>query len=73
MKEKEKREKADFKLNIQKTRIMAFSLVALWQIDGQIIETVIDFIFLGSKITVDGASTMKLEDACSLKENLWQT
>ena len=73
MKEKEKREKADFKLNIQKTRIMAFSLVALWQIDGQIIETVIDFIFLGSKITVDGDSTMKLEDACSLKENLWQT
>ena len=54
MKEKEEREKADFKINIQKMRIMAFSLIILWQIDGETIETVIDFIFLGSKITVDG-------------------
>ena len=47
-------EKAGLKLNIQKTKIMASSSITSWQIDGEIIETVTDFIFLGSKITADG-------------------
>ena len=51
---KEENEKADLKLIIQKTKIMAFSPITSWQIDGETIETVTDFIFLGSKITVDG-------------------
>ena len=51
---KEKSEKAGLKLNIQKTRIMAFSPISSWQIDGETLETVTDFIFLGSKITADG-------------------
>ena len=54
MKVKEESEKAGLKLNIQKTKIMASSPITLWQIDGEKVETVIDFIFLGSKITVDG-------------------
>ena len=54
MKEKEKSQKAGLKLNIQKTKIMASSPITSWQIDGEKMETVIDFIFLGSKITVDG-------------------
>ena len=47
-------EKASLKLNIQKTKIMASGLIILWQIDGETMETVTDFIFLGSKITADG-------------------
>ena len=47
-------EKAGLKLNIQKTNIMASSTIALWQIDGETMETVTDFLFLGSKITADG-------------------
>ena len=54
MKVKEKSEKADLKLNIQKTKIMASGPISSWQIDGETIETVTDFIFLGSKITADG-------------------
>ena len=54
MKVKEKSEKVGLKLNIQKTKIMASGLITSWQIDGQTVETVIDFIFLGSKITEDG-------------------
>ena len=54
MKVKEESEKVGLKLNIQKTKIMAFSSVTFWQIDGEIFETVLDFIFLGSKITADG-------------------
>ena len=54
MKMKEKREKAGLKLNIQKTKIMASSPITPWQIDGETMETVTDFIFLGSKITADG-------------------
>ena len=50
---KEKSEKVGLKLNIQKTKIMAYSPITLWQIDGQTMETVTDFIFLGWKITVD--------------------
>ena len=54
MKEKEESEKAGLKLNIQKTKIMASSLITSWQIDGETVELVADFIFLGSKITADG-------------------
>ena len=54
MKVKEESEKVGLKLNIQKTKIMASSPIASWQIDGETVETVADFIFLGSKITVDG-------------------
>ena len=54
MKVKEKSEKAGLKLNIQKTKIMASSLTNSWQIDGETMETVTDFIFWGYKITADG-------------------
>ena len=54
MKVKEESEKADFKLNIKKTRIMASGPITSWQIDGEIVETVADIIFLSSKITADG-------------------
>ena len=67
MKVKEESEKVGLKLNIQKTKIMAYSPITSWQIDG---ETVADFIFWGCKITADGDAAMKLKDACSLKEQL---
>ena len=54
MKVKEESEKIGLKFNIQKTKIMASSLITSWQIDGKTVETVADFIFLGSKITADG-------------------
>jgi len=54
MRVKEESEKAGLKLNIQKTKIMTSSSITSWQIDGETVETVADFIFLGSKITVDG-------------------
>ena len=54
MKVKEESEKAGLKLNIQKTKIMAFGPITSWQIDGETMETVTDFIFLGSKITANG-------------------
>ena len=54
MKVKEESEKVGFKLNIQKTKIMASGPITSWQIDGEIVETVADFIFGGSKITADG-------------------
>ena len=54
MKVKEESEKVGLKLNIQKIKIMASGPINLWQIDGEIMETVTDFIFLGSKITADG-------------------
>ena len=54
MKVKEESEKAGLKLNIQKTKIMASGLITSWQIDGETMETVTDFIFLGSRITADG-------------------
>ena len=54
MKVKEESEKVDLKLNIQKTKIMASGLITSWEIDGETVETVLDFIFLGSKITADG-------------------
>ena len=54
MKVKEESEKVGLKLNIQKTKIMTSSLITLWQIYGETMETVTDFIFLGSKVTADG-------------------
>ena len=66
---KEESEKVDLKLNIQKTKIMASGPITPWQIDGETIETVRDFILGGSKITADGAS-MKLKDTCSLEGKL---
>ena len=54
MKVKEESEKVGLKLNIQKIKIMAFSPITSWQVDGETVETVTDFIFLGSKITEDG-------------------
>ena len=63
MKVKEEREKVGFKLNIQKTNIMASGPITSWQIDGETVETVADFIFMGSKITA-----MKLKHAYSLEE-----
>ena len=58
MKVKEESEKADLKLNIQKTKIMISGLITSWQIDGETMETVTDFLFLGCKITVDGNAAM---------------
>ena len=66
MKVKEESEKAVLKLNIQKTKIMASDPMTSWQIDGETMETVTDFIFLGSKIN----AAMKLKDAWSLEEKL---
>ena len=71
MKVKEESEKAGLKLNIQKTKIMASGPTTSWQIDEETMEIVIDFLFLGSKITADGDCSMKLKDAYSLKEKLW--
>ena len=73
MKVKEESEKGGLKFSIQKMKIMASGPINSWQIDGETMETVKDFIFLHSKITVDGDSAMKLKDACSLEEELWQT
>ena len=70
MREKEESEKVGLKLNIQKTKIMASGPITSWQIDGGKVETVTDFIFLGSKITADGDCSHKTEDACSLEEKL---
>ena len=61
MKVKEESEKAGLKLNIQKTKIMASSPITSWQIDGETVETVTDFIFLGSKITSDGDSSHEIK------------
>ena len=61
MKVKEESEKAGLKLNIQKTKIMAPSPIASWQIDGETVEVVRDFIFLGSKITTDGDCSHKIK------------
>ena len=72
MKVKEESEKVGLKLNIQKTKIMASGPITSWQVDGETVETVTDFIFLGSKFTADGVAAMKLKGACSLEEKLWQ-
>ena len=71
MKVKEESEKVDLKLNIQKTKIMASGPITSWQIDGETMETVRDFILGGSKITAVAA--MKLKDAYFLEGKLWPT
>ena len=70
MKVKEESETAGLKLNIQKTKIMASSPITSWQIDGETVETVIDFILLGSKSWQMVTAAMKLKDACSLEGKL---
>ena len=70
MKVKEESEKAGLKLNIQKTMIMASSPITSWQINKETMETVTDFIFLGSKILQMVTAAMKLKDTCSLEETL---
>ena len=61
MKVKDESEKVDLKLNIQKTKIMAFGPITLWQIVGETVETVSDFIFWGSKITADGDCSVEIK------------
>ena len=70
MKVKAESEKVGLKLNIQKTKIMASGPITSWQIDGETVETVSDFIFLGSKITADGDCNHELKDAYSLEGKL---
>ena len=71
MKVKDESEKAGLKLNFQRTKIMASRPITPWQIDGETMETVRNFLFLGSKVTADGDCSLKLKDACSLEEKLW--
>jgi len=73
MKVKEESEKVGLKLNIQKTKIMTSGTITSWQTDVETLETVTDFIFLGSKITQMMTAAIKLKDACSLEEKLWPT
>ena len=70
MKVKEESEKVGLKIDIQKTKIMTSGPITSWQIDGETVEIVADFIFLGSKITADGDASMKSKDACSLEGKL---
>ena len=71
MKVKVETEKVGLKLNFQKTKIMASGSITSWQIDGETVETVSDFIFLGSKITQMVTAATKLKDAYSLEGKLW--
>ena len=73
MKMKEEREKVGLKLNIQKTKIMASIPITSWQIDGETVETVSDFIFGGFKSLQMVTAAMKLKDAYSLEGKLWPT
>ena len=70
MKVKEGSGKVGLKLNIQKTKIMESGPITSWQIDGETVETVADFIFLGSKITADGDCSHELKGACFLEGKL---
>ena len=70
MKVKEESEKVGLKLNIQKTKIMASGPITSWQIDGETVETVSDFIFLGSKITADGDCSHEIKDTYFLEGKL---
>ena len=70
MKVKEESEKVGLKLNIQKTKIMASGPITSWQIDGEKVKTVTDFILGGSKSLQMVTAAMKLKDACSLEEKL---
>ena len=70
MKVQEESENFDLKLNFQKTKVMASGPITSWQINGETMETVKDFIFLGSQITADGDCSHEIKDAFSLKEKL---
>ena len=72
MKVKEDRGNVGLKLNIQKTKIMSFGPITSWQIDGETVQTVTDFLFLGSKITTDGDCSHEIKRH-SLEEKLWPT
>ena len=73
MKVKEESEKAGLKLNFQKTKIIASSTITSWQIDGETMEIVTDFIFLAPKSLKMVIAAMKLKDTCPLEEKLWET
>ena len=73
MKVKEGSEKAGLKLNIQKTKILASGPITSWQIDGETMQTVTDFIFLGSKITPNGDSSHDIKRRLFLGRKLWPT
>ena len=73
MKVKEESEKIGLKLNIQKTKIMASGPITSWEIHGETVETVADFIFLGSKITADGDCSGEFKRCLSLEGKLWPT
>ena len=70
MKVKEESEKAGLKFNIQKTKVMVSGPIISWQIDGETMETVTDFIFLASKFLANVTAVMKLKDVCSLEEKI---
>ena len=70
MKVKKESEKVGLKLNIQKTKLMASGPITSWQIDGNTVETAVDFIFLGSKITADGDCSHEIKDPSSLEGKL---
>ena len=70
MKVKEKSEKVGLKLNIQKTKIKALVSITSWQMEGEKVETVTDFIFLDSKITVNDDCSHKIKDTCPFEEKL---
>ena len=73
MKVKEESKKVGLKLNIQKTMIMAFGPITSWEIDRETVESVSDFIFLGSRITADGDCSHEIKQAYSLEGKLWPT
>ena len=73
MKVKEESQKVGLELNAQKTKIMTSGPITSWQIDGETVETVRDFIFLGSKITADGDCSHEIKNAYSSEGKLWPT
>ena len=73
MKVKEESESVDLKLNIQKAKIMVSSPITSWKIDGEMMETVRNFIFWGSKVITDGDCSHEIKTLCSLEEKLWST
>ena len=73
MKVKEESEKARLKLNIPETKIMASDPITSWQIDRETVETVSDFLFLGSKISANGDCSHEIKNAYSLEGKLWPT
>ena len=73
MKVKVESEKVGLKLNIQKTKFMESCPITSWEIDGETVETVSDFIFVGSRITADGDCSHEIKNTYSLEEKLWPT